>query len=130
MSEKCNTDACERDIQFLGCFKTPRSACDWGHGNAAIKRDGKFEFRPGGNNKKPMSENEMVQECIKFAKPSMLDNPPFVIGLQNGNQCFYRGYDASEYLNGQFRNKYEPYNCNRSEGGRANQIQVYKVFNK
>jgi len=89
-----------------------------------MKRDGKIEFRRG------LPENEMVKDCIKFAKPSMLDNAPFVIGLQNGNQCFYRGYNASEYSNGLFRNKYKPYNCNRNEGGRAYETQVYKVSNK
>ena len=74
-----------------------------------------------------------MRKCIEFVDPSMNDNAPFVVGLQNGNQCFYRKYEPSEYqdvhLDSRFMNQ-EKYACNRAEGGHSSnyKAQMYKVL--
>ena len=104
----------QKNIEFLGCFHDVEGdkngdnrVWKWGGGNTALKADGKFEFRPA--SRPFMEEYDMVNKCIEFVDPTMNTNAPFVIGLQNGNQCYYRKYDSSEFTNSRFLNtpKYE-----------------------
>ena len=118
----------QKNIEFLGCFydADEQEVWKWGGGNTALKPDGKFEFRPA--NGPSMDEYDMVNKCIEFVDPSMNTNAPFVVGLQNRNQCFYRKYDSSEFTNSRFMNT-PKYQCKRYEGGEAWKTQVYKVLN-
>ena len=117
----------QKNIEFLGCFDDADEdkVWKWGGGNTALKADGKFEFRPG--SRPFMDEYDMVNKCIEFVDPSMNTNAPFVIGLQNGNQCYYRKYDSSEFTNSRFLNT-PKYQCKRYEGGEPYRTQVYKVL--
>ena len=116
----------EVDNMYIGCFETPnRTVLPWGKGNRAMKSDGNIEFRPG-DSKKKMSEYEMIAECDAYADPPMR-REPYVIGLQNANQCFYLNYNKNDFQNRLFKNKYKPYGCDRTKGGSSGYTQFYKL---